>query len=110
MEEGGALVARTADGGADWVVILRDPEEFRLRDVDFVDARRGWVVGGPVSAGMIWATADGGTTWTAQGDGDYRALTQVDFTDLLHGEVRGSDGDRKPLVLRTSDGGASWTR
>jgi hypothetical protein len=35
----------------------------------------------------------------------------VDFTDHLHGVVRGLDGDspQRPITLITSDGGETWS-
>ena len=34
----------------------------------------------------------------------------VDFTDALHGAVRGWEGDspQRPITLITSDGGKTW--
>jgi len=38
-------------------------------------------------------------------------MRSVDFTDNLHGVVRGLDGDspQRPITLTTSDGGRTWS-
>jgi len=58
--------------------------------------------------GNLIATTDGGHSWVEQfGAGPMRS---VDFTDNLHGVVRGLDGDspQRPITLTTSDGGKHW--
>ena len=49
------------------------------------------------------ATSDGGGSWTRQYAG-HANLDQVDFIDGQHGWAAGGD-----TLLRTTDGGASWT-
>ena len=49
------------------------------------------------------ATSDGGQSWTRQYAGS-APLYQVDFTDATHGWAVG-----KNTLLRTTDGGATWT-
>ena len=59
--------------------------------------------------GFIIATTDGGRTWAEQyGAGP---LLSVDFSDVLHGTVRGGDGDspQRPITLITGDDGETWT-
>ncbi len=95
-----------------WVVEdLGTQAEFR--DVFFLDARNGWIVGGGhnIEGGIIGRTTDGGRTWTYR-SGIAKPLRQpgglhlnaVWFHDLTTGFIV---GDRHHL-LRTIDGGEHW--
>jgi len=111
LEDGvGSLVQRTTDGGRTWEVVYADGAGFPLRDVAFTDALHGWAVSSSGTlVGSIMATSDGGRSWVEQfGAGP---LESVDFTDNLHGVVRGLDGDspQRPITLTTSDGGKTWS-
>ncbi len=110
LEDGvGSLVQRTTDGGRTWEVLYADGAGFPLRDVAFTDALHGWAVSSSGTlVGDIIATRDGGRTWVEQfGAGP---MESVDFTDNLHGVVRGLDGDspQRPITLTTSNGGKTW--
>ena len=57
------------------------------------------------------ATSDGGSTWTAQPEGQLGAtasLVSVSFPDATHGWAVGTSGG-VPTVYSTSNGGASWS-
>jgi photosystem II stability/assembly factor-like uncharacterized protein len=110
LEDGvGSLVQRTTDGGRTWEVLYADGAGFPLTDVCFTDALHGWAVSSSGTlVGSLIATSDGGHSWVEQfGAGP---LESVDFTDDLHGVVRGLDGDspQRPITLTTSDGGKTW--
>ena len=110
LEDGrGAVVQATTDGGATWEVLYADGAGFPLRDVAFTDALHGFAVSSSGTlVGSLIATTDGGHRWVEQfGAGP---LESVDFTDDLHGVVRGLDGDspQRPITLFTSDGGKPW--
>ena len=81
------------------------PKDINLRDMKFVSAEEGWVVG---DKNTILHTKDGAKTWEVQLGGDPessdRELTEVFFLDAKHGWTRG--GAEK--LMRTSNGGASW--
>ena len=111
LEDGvGSLVQRTTDGGRTWKVLFADGAGFPLRDVVFTDALHGWAVSSSGTlVGSLIATTDGGRSWVEQfGAGP---LETVDFTDRLHGVVRGLDGDspQRPITLITADGGRTWS-
>ena len=107
-------VLATTDGGAAWKV------RFAARAGDwnsmaFADASHGWLVG---DGGLILATADGGTTWQRRFSGTKLDLTDVAFADATHGLAAGNRSVGSDpmagqfigsIVLRTSDGGATWT-
>ncbi|MGZ3888758.1 MAG: WD40/YVTN/BNR-like repeat-containing protein [Flavisolibacter sp.] len=73
-----------------------------ILSVYFINSSRGWAVG---QAGIIYTTANGGSTWTAQNSGTTEDLWSVYFTTATNGWSVGSNGD----ILRTTDGGSNWT-
>jgi photosystem II stability/assembly factor-like uncharacterized protein len=94
------IIARSTNGGVNWVEQAAPSGTSILWDVDFVDAEQGWAVG---NGRTIIATDDGGETWTTQLTGS-GTLEAVEFLDPLHGWAVGVNG-----ALRTIDGGATWT-
>ena len=107
------LLLRSDDGGQTWIEALGRPGG-SFRDVDFVDRRTGWVVGG----GRILRTDDGGASFVDQTanvelDGPLSEARVVSAADASHaivvgnGRPAGADYTRD-IVLFTSDGGASW--
>lgn len=109
------VVLATTDGGTTWKV------RYATRgghwcSMAFADASYGWLVG---SGGLILATSGGGTTWQRQFSGTKLDLTAVAFADATHGLVAGrrAKGDDPmsarfigSIVLRTTDGGVTWTK
>lgn len=86
-------------------------EDAELRDVFFLDARRGWAVG---DRGVVWNTTDGGRQWRRQKSGVSCPLNSVCFIDASQGWTVG--GATQPythatagVVLHTIDGGTVWT-
>jgi photosystem II stability/assembly factor-like uncharacterized protein len=111
-------IYRTDDGGATWREPFRnhDPEAF-YDAVAFGDATHGAAVSDAVGGRfVIRLTADGGRTWTAvpderlppalDGEGAFAASgTNVVMIGRDHLWV----GTTRSRVLRSSDGGRSWT-
>ena len=102
-----ALCAAAPAAAADWAYVT-PPLNGELRDVVFADAQHGWAVGEYWS---VFATADGGKTWTTQfrdpWTGGYQAgFRGVDFVSATTGWAAGND----LTVMVTTDGGAHWTR
>lgn len=106
---------RTTDGGDSWTSVplptdlvlpedvaeIVEPGDVLLYDIDFVSPERGWVVG---EFGTIFATADGGQTWTTQPSPVETTLFGVGFVDDQTGFAAGID----EVLLRTTDGGQTW--
>jgi photosystem II stability/assembly factor-like uncharacterized protein len=86
-----------------------------LHSVFFVDARRGWAVGGK---GALLSTEDGGVTWETRRRPTEDALQDIFFTDELTGWIVCERSMFMPMrkdesvsyLLKTTDGGASWSR
>jgi photosystem II stability/assembly factor-like uncharacterized protein len=90
-------------------------ESFRydasLADVFFADPQTGWAVGG---RGVIWHTKDAGHSWNQQSSGVTCPLNSVFFADAQHGWAAGGECDSytnvsRGALLRTTDGGNTWT-
>lgn len=113
-------ILRTTDGGKKWEVVyqctVKAEVEGLARDVDcdfqrlsFPTATTGFAISrGIGDAGFVLAkTTDGGLTWSAAvvapGENGYEG--DVHFMDENNGLVRTKEGK----ILRTSDGGATWT-
>ena len=89
-------------GGDGWTSFETGPKtKERINSVYFVDREHGWMVG---TGGQIFATLDGGRTWSTQRSGISNPLKDVYFADLRRGFAVG-DGGR---IIETSDGGRTW--
>lgn len=132
----GSLVIKTSDGGARWTCVLRTTQT-ELVAVDFLDAQNGVAVsdGGSIyttsDGGATWAgTSDPGVLTQRHavmdpkntGAQPYATVDGIAFRGALNGWAFGSRDENvpnakpgqinaitRPLVLRTSDGGATWS-
>lgn len=87
-------------------------DDAALRDVCFVGPQTGWAVG---DHGVIWKTADGGSTWDLQASGVKCALHSVCFLTDKIGWVAGGESlpyvhQGQGIILATTDGGANWNQ
>jgi len=84
----------------------------RITATSFIDADRGWAVGGELEDGvgsLVQRTTDGGRTWKVlYADGAGFPLRDVAFTDALHGWAVSSSGTLVGNIIATTDGGHSW--
>ncbi len=104
----GPLVLRSTDGGGSWEDATGSLQDVDLYCIDALDDRRAWV---GTSDGRIFATADGGSTWTVQ---SYPGR-QSPFIDAVRifpdgtGYALGDPPfDGKFVVLKTQDFGGTW--
>lgn len=91
-----------SDGHSQWKSIYEQDSTTSLFDLSFVTDSLGWVVG---DSGTVLKTEDGGKSFTKQATGTDRKLYGVDFQDPSKGWIVGEQ-----IILRTTDGGASWQK
>jgi len=122
------LVWSTQDGGNSWTygtiyTSSVSEETFSPLYVDFIDNQNGWllvVLGGGMMHEYValFATHDGGATWTditdptSENEIQSFPKTGMVFVDSQNGWLtRDAQGvDPAPHVSHTSDGGVTWTR
>ena len=114
---GDNTILRTTDGGQTWSDQTSNAgkSSLSLYDVSFTDGNTGTAVGSANGNGIVLRTTDGGTTWKALlSDSPYKSFRGVSFISKNSGYIVGqgvhSDNDTtNAVILRTSDGGASWS-
>jgi photosystem II stability/assembly factor-like uncharacterized protein len=111
----GGTVLRTLDGGSHWQSsVVPEAADLDFRDVHGVDANIAYLLSaGEGEKSRIYKTLDGGKTWTLQfmnrdpkaffdGFAFWNANNGIAFSDPPDAT------DPRFLVIRTTDGGASW--
>ena len=105
--EGGTSV-RSTDAGTTWTSFAYPAGLTRVTAVNFPTESIGYLLGDDVDqVGRIAKTTDGGLTWQLLSYSSFAFLNSVSFPldDALTGWVSGSGG----LVIKTTNGGSSWT-
>jgi len=95
-------IYRSTDAGITWIATQQDGDNYQ--DVNFVNARVGWIVG---QSGSILHTEDAGLSWELVNKPSVHAkiaFNGVYFSDEDNGAVVGDEG----VVWTTNDGGANW--
>jgi photosystem II stability/assembly factor-like uncharacterized protein len=105
---------RTLDGGRTWSAgVVAGAGELEFRDVAAFDARTAYLMSsGPGALSRIYRTGDAGSTWRLQYTAEHpdAFLDCMDFWSEQRGLAYGDAVDGIPFLLRTDDGGESWTR
>jgi photosystem II stability/assembly factor-like uncharacterized protein len=111
----GSGVMKTVDGGQTWQVTRLDSTAEFLIDIHFFDELRGLAVGAtPSNNALVLGTEDGGAIWTVRhvsadssewGWKIHFPTPDTGYVAIEH--IRFQDPDGK--VLRTIDGGQTWT-
>ncbi|PRY24771.1 WD40/YVTN/BNR-like repeat-containing protein [Pseudosporangium ferrugineum] len=108
----GGTILRTVDGARSWQRI--DPPgtaELQFRDIEAFDARHAVALTiGEGDQSRLYATGDGGATWTETfRNADPAAFYDcVTFLDRRHGLALSDPVAGKFRILATSDGGRTW--
>lgn len=111
MSGNNGLVGRTLDGGSTWDI--RTAPGFEKADFRslyaFDDVRA--VIANAGSPGYILVTEDGGQHWTTVYSNSHAEVffDGIDFWNDRDGLIYGDPIDGKMLMLRTADGGKTWT-
>jgi len=105
---GSAIMLRTTDAGGSWTPVAV-PLLTHVRDVQLVTASVGYAVGDGVGRRVL-KTTDGGLTWKTKTTPIRAWLHKVDFVTPSTGCVLGEDSHNRLIVMRTVNGGTTWTR
>lgn len=104
-------VGKTTDGGKTWVWMQpAGYEKLDFRDIEAFDAKKAIIVNAG-SPAYVLQTINGGETWTEC----YKNLDSaifldgMDFWDAKNGIIFGDPILNKMQLLRTKDGGKSWS-
>ena len=86
----------------EWIASEQGPStKGRLNSVFFLNRSLGWVVG---TNGRIYATTDGGRSWSPRASSVTNTLFDVYFADPQRGFAVGESG----RIIETADGGQTW--
>ncbi len=84
-----------------------------LHAIHFADERYGWAGGGN---GTLLSTSDGGVTWRKEAFPAADSIRDIFFLDRLNGwilcgrdRLRPDKGSNRSYLMRTANGGDSWT-
>jgi photosystem II stability/assembly factor-like uncharacterized protein len=104
----------TLDGGLNWVArTLTGGETLEFRDVEAFNARTAYLLSsGTGNLSRIYRTDDGGSSWRLQFNMAHPEgfLDCMAFWDENVGIAYGDAVEEELFILRTEDGGESWTR
>jgi len=101
-------ILRTTDGGNSWQIIFEDSALY-FPDIFFVNDSTGYAVGGFYP--RILKTSDSGQSWIYQRSSTVvdTILNSITFTDKNTGYAVGGILDLTSLILKTTDGGNTWS-
>jgi subtilisin family serine protease/photosystem II stability/assembly factor-like uncharacterized protein len=104
------VVLRTVDGGQNWTDVTGGLAGADFYTIFAVDDAHAWVGSGD---GRIFATTNGGVTWVQQAYPGIQSpfIDGIWFFDLSNGFALGdpANGANKYVLLKTTNGGATWT-
>ncbi len=102
-------IYKTTDGGTSWTPQYTDNTTGQFDSIHFSDATHGWIVG---ENGKILKTVDG-TNWTTVTcpliDNSYENL-HVQFLTTNLGWIATRDSMNNQFILKTTNGGTTWTK
>lgn len=113
------VLLETLSGGRDWSSKLTGlpqsarhingfPQPLPYTDrLQFIDAKRGWLLAGD---SQFHQTQDGGATWQARPSLGSQQILNFQFIDASNGFAVAFRADLTRVLLRTTDGGQTWTQ
>jgi len=109
----GGTIIHTSDGGTTWQAQTSNIDQ-HLRAVYFDDSQNGWVVG---DNGTVMKTENGGIDWVLMQTSNSTRLKSLSFISADSGlavgcsvtEFEGETYENQGILLKTIDGGHSWT-
>jgi hypothetical protein len=110
---GGSYIARTSDGGNNWVEVDIDSNmvsAFPVYRFNFYNQQFGYACGGRIDvAGVAWRTTNSGLNWSAQGISADEVFDIFVFDSLNAITLSGDPEGLFPIAdLKTNDAGISW--
>lgn len=101
-------IFKTADGGNTWVKQY-DQSGVRFRSVGFADSLNGWA--GTLDNALLYQTKNGGKTWTPVSNIPNPRPGGICGIAVVNAKVIYASGryDGPARVIKSSDGGATWT-
>lgn len=101
----------THDGGNTWKSVSAAQPSMSLATIDFIDMNHGWAL--DKNGSNLYATNDGGEHWTklafAFTFNSLPSFKVLDFVTTEIGWAIGSTGPNTTVLLKTIDGGHTWT-
>ena len=110
----GESLFKTVDGGGNWMELPQPADEgFFTVDLSVIDDSHFWIAGFRGKEARIYATGDGGMTWTVQFSDTTKTefLNYVEMFDENLGVAMGDGkipGQSPAVILKTNDGGNHW--
>lgn len=99
-----AVIYVTHDGGMTWHTTT--PVFAALSSSDFLDMQRGWLTDGT----HLFVTSNGGQHWAKlPPSANFTRITLLDFVSQTTGWAIGHQGAGSSFLLKTTDGGQTWT-
>ncbi|MFL5660486.1 MAG: WD40/YVTN/BNR-like repeat-containing protein [Ktedonobacteraceae bacterium] len=94
----------THDGGQTWQSTM--PVSAAVRILSFADIQHWWATDGTI----LYSTGDGGNHWTKLSPGgSFKNIVQLDFISDTVGWAISSTAPASSTLLKTIDGGQTWT-
>lgn len=110
----GQLILTTSNGGIKWeqpILYFTNEKHNRYNDISFANSSTGTIVGNNFGDGILLQSSDSGNSWSkSEVDLDYKSLRGISYGDSHFGMIIGYDyQENENLILRTKDGGQSWS-
>jgi len=107
---GYGIIIKTENGGSNWVSQNTD-KMIDFRSISVIDENTAFIVGSdPFSAGTkIFKTNDGGKNWVQSAFYYAKGFEKIIFLNKTLGYAVGNDLSVGARIIRTSDGGLTWS-